>query len=260
MHNLVTTIVANATLVLLGHGDSLLGWSTAWNVPSLGNSLAISSEPAPCSNLSYFNVSYNFTSNLTNEEALELDPFYATATLTVPNVTALTFHAYNPSTVGVQVIFTATDSSGKVHGTYPRIPPGWTAFSFPLNESTWTPAGAPWVLPLTQISLGPTRVPPFATDVGWLGFADIALETAAPPSAVHVPVSFFLSQPAQDTGGVLVAGEGAGPLPLGALVTNRLPVACDVTVSVQLRNSTGPMGEGASSHSRLGLWKRPPRE
>ena len=89
---------ANTSLVLLGHGNSLLGWSSAWNVPSLGNGLSVTTLPAPCSNLPFFNVSFNFTSGVTGSEALELDPLYAADLLAVPNATALSFYAFNPST------------------------------------------------------------------------------------------------------------------------------------------------------------------
>lgn len=241
----MTLLSAINTTILLGHGNSLFGWGSAWNIPSPGNGLSVTSISAPSSGLPFFNVSYNFTSGVTSTEFLQLDPYYATALLDAPNATALSLYTFNPSPTVLQIIVTATDSAGKNHGTYPRLASGWSQWTLPFATSgLWTPVGVPWVLPLTQITIGPARAPPFATDVGWLGVADVALGISAPPENVHVPITFFLSQPAQDTGGILVAGQQVTPLQLGALLSNRLPTECNVTAAVQLRNSTGSFGEG----------------
>jgi hypothetical protein len=240
------------TEVLLGHGDSLLGWTTAWNVPSIGNAVAVSSTPAPCSGLPFFNVSFNFTSGVTMTEWLTLDPFYAAALLDAPNASALSFFALNPGAERIQVVVTAMDAAGVSHGSYPSLSPGWSNWTLPFlpgdNASSWLPKGAAWTFPLQQIALGPARAPPFPSDAGWAGFADISLTLDAPPSAVALPISFFLSLPSPDTGGILVAGgleDSPGPFPLGALLSNRLSVPCNVSAIVQQQNSTGAMGEGA---------------
>ena len=64
---------AAASAVLLGRGNSMVGWTHAWNTPSPGNSLSVSEhELAPWSGLPFFNISYNFTGAATNDEWLTL--------------------------------------------------------------------------------------------------------------------------------------------------------------------------------------------
>ena len=50
-------------------------------------------------------------------------------------------------------------------------------------------------------------------------------------------------QPLPETSGVAVAGT-EGTVAVGVRAINRLPVPCTANVTVEARNSTGPMGEG----------------
>ena len=239
-----------ASSLLLGSGESLLGWSESWHMPSPGNSLSISTDVSPWGR-PYFNVSFNFTSGVTTTEWLTLDPLFASSLLDAPGASGLSFLVLNPGTSPVQFVATVTDAAGKVHGAYPRVVSGWANVSLAFSSPQWQPPSAPWPwpLPLTQVSLGPVRSSPAGVaDAGWLGVADVALQLSAPPpaGAVALPVAFLLSQPAAATGGVLVAGGGEdapGALPLGALLVNRLPTPCSVSAAVQARGSGGPMAD-----------------
>ena len=239
------------TSVLLGRGDTLAGFATAWNVPSPGNTLSISTTVAPWSGLPFFNISYNFVSGATGDEWLTLDPTLAARLLAAPNASFLCFSAFNPNPANrTSITVAVTDAAQRAHGANIYIPAGgWHNFSLPLSAAgPWWPANASWLLPLQQLSLGPSRAPPFAADFGSLGLADLHLLVDAPPAAVPAPISWLLLQPGAATGGVLVAGapdDGGAPALLGAHIANRLPVPCAVDAVVEVRNATGPMGEGA---------------
>jgi len=233
--------------ILLGRGDSLVGWTTAWNTPSPGNSLALSAAPTPWSSLPFFNVSFNFISGATGDEFLTPTAAAAPALLGgVPGALGLSFAGFNPSaTARLGLLATVTDAAGKAHGTGVELAPGgWKNYSIAFSSAAWWPAGAAWALPLATFTLGPARSPPFASDAGWFGLADIALVASPPaPGAVGAPVSWDLVQPAPATGGVLAAGDA--PAAVGAFIANRLPTPCAVDARVERRNATGPMGEGA---------------
>jgi hypothetical protein len=240
---------SSQTSVLLGRGNSLLGWSTAWNTPSLGNSLSISigGAVAPWSSLPFFNISYNFTSNVTNNEWLTLDPSYAATLLAADGAQNLTFSVFNPTPARLSIMVTVTDYVNKGHGTSLEIPSGWNNISIGFGPNApWWPANVTFALPLLQLTIGPTRTPPYPTDIGWVGIADVALIVTAQPADVPSPLAWYLSQPLPETGGVVQAGSSNYTLHLGVFFMNRLPVSCSVDAIVEMRNATGPMGEGAS--------------
>ena len=57
--------------VLVGRGDTLLGWTTTFNIPSPGNGYALSvGATVPWSVLPFLNISYNFVDGTTNTEML----------------------------------------------------------------------------------------------------------------------------------------------------------------------------------------------
>ncbi len=238
--------------VLVGRGDTLLGFTTTFNTPSPGNALALAVGAAvPWSALPFFNLSYNFVSGATTSEMLTPRAALAPALVGgVPGALGLAFAAFNPSAAArASVLVTATDAAGRTHGTSVELAPGWGNYSLPFAAAArWWPANASWALPLSTLAIGPARSPPFASDAGWVGVADVAIVAAPPaPGAVPAPVAWLLAQPAPATGGVLVAGPGSADAPaaLGAYYANRLPTPCAVDLRVERRNATGPMGEGA---------------
>ena len=247
-----------ASAVLLGRGNSMVGWTHAWNTPSPGNSLSVSeSEVAPWSGLAFFNISYNFTGVITNDEWLTLgtDQGYVNTASGVPllavsGTVGVRFAAYNPRPVHTPIVVTVRDSAGKTYGSYPELAPNgtWANYSLSLrNTSIWMPSPTNLSLPLVAITVGPAKGQPAATDIGWMGVADIALMTEYPGTVpVAKPILWQLAQPetTRTTGGVLVARPHSPSVQIGAMLTNRLQHSCDIQAIVESRWASGVMGEG----------------
>lgn len=248
---LITGILAAATLaahataaptpVLIGRGDSLEEWAGQGSQTSL----TVSSSTVPWSGLPFLNFSYDFGSGGWQTTFGPVDA--STSVKTIPQQLNLTFAVYLPadSPAGTCVNVGVTGADGSSFGSCSSLASGWQSLSIALVTQSFWSNGNNLSLPIKGLSLGVSNHrAPGPGPAGWLGFADVAIVSAAQPGQIPAPVYHLLVQPLPATSGVLVAGSGAPPTKVGALVINRLPVACNATVIVEARNATGPMGEG----------------
>ena len=243
--------------VLLGRGNTLSGWLFA--SPGGASALTVSELTAPWSGLPFFNLTYDFS---LGGWAATISPDSA-AILAVPGATALCFSVFRPGAAGESMEVSLVDGSGTSRGSWPYLAsPGWTNLTLPFNASDWLPRanGSSLQLPLQGLSIGAGKGNE-QSSLGWLGLADVYLLTSAPPGSVPRPVVMGLVQPPGIGNGVLVAGaapQGSPAALLGVEVVNRLQAACAVNITVALRNSTGPMGEGewaaCAASTLLGPW------
>ena len=228
------------TRVLLGRGDTLAGWS--FSSPGLSSSLALSSTPAPWSGLPFFNLTYDFSEGGWQATISPED----SAALAVPGAIALCFSVFRPSAAPESMLVSVTDSTGANRGSWPYLTAaGWVNITLPLNASDWlphAPANGSLPLPLKALSIGAGKGNENAP-VGWLGLADIYILTSAPPGTIPLPISMTLLQPQGLGDGVIAAGNTSHQA-LGVTVVNRLQATCPASITVAMRNSTGPMGEG----------------
>lgn len=214
-----------------------------WKVTSGPANASLSTEPVPWSGLPYLNVSYN----LTNGYFAYVSPSSADAVSGVPDIIAISYSFYlPPGAPGTGADIAVTDGNGTGFGCNPWVyANGWNNFSIPLPNGTvqdkmWWPAGREMVQPLKSISFGVAKHVP---NVGWFGLADVALVTSRAPGSIPDSVVMALLQPRPDVAGVLVAGGAVDPpAALGVVVTNRLRVPCSVSLALEMRNASGPMG------------------
>jgi hypothetical protein len=243
---------ALTTDVLVGRGDTLAPFSM-----DSGGKLALSTAPAtvPWSGLPFLNLSYDFTNGGWGANLSPVDQKAAVAS--VPKQQALRFSAYLPAEFksqwagDAQVALSVTDSKGNKFGNGVAINPKgapkapyWMNFTVNLTQSSFWKTSEVFTLPITALSLGVSSNNK-ENKVGWVGLADIAMVSTAAPGDFGSPIFHDLVQPAPETAGVLVAGSSAElAAKIGSVVSNRLEADCDVTVEVQMKNTSGPMGEG----------------
>ena len=232
---------AASTPVLLARGDSLAGWT----IQGPG-ALSLSTDVTPWSGKKYFNISYDFEAG---GWQVAISPLEPTVALSVPGPLTLSFAVFTP--VGSESIIVSVEDSGWTsRGSWPYLASaGWHNVSLVLapNASDWLPrpAGDAMPLPLRSLSLG-AGSGNAAHKVGFMGLADIVITSSAAPGAIPNAVTMTLLQPAGDAGdGTLISGGGGAPVALGVAVLNRLPQACTAAVTVEARNASGPMGDGA---------------
>ena len=245
--------------VLLGRGQTQSGWTFA--SPGGASSLAQSAATAtvPWSGLPFFNITYDFSLGGWEATISPEDP----SILAVPGATALCFSVFRPGPDAESMVVSLVDAQGANRGTWPYLAtPGWSNLTLPFYASDWLPRanGTTLPLPLKGLALGAGKGNEHSA-LGWLGLADLYLLTSAPPGGVPHPVVMDLVQPAGVGDGVLVAGAAppSAPAPLlGVEIVNRLQADCAVNITVALRNSTGPMGEGewvtCAGSALLGPW------
>lgn len=244
--------------VLLGRGNTLSGWT--FGSPGGNSSLTLSNDTTvPWSGLAYLNVTYDFTPGgwqavITPEDGSTLD---------IPGAAALCFSVFRPGPDGESMLVQLLDATGANRGSWPYLTaPGWNNLTLSFNSSDWLPRanGTQIPLPLKGLSIGAGKGNEHGL-VGWLGIADVYLLTTAPPGGVPHPVVMDLVQPPGIGDGVVVGGGAPGlpPTLLGVEVVNRLQVDCPVDITVALRKSTGPMGEGewatCTQTTLLGPWE-----
>ena len=226
------------TPVLIGRGDVL----SLWKVTSGPANLTSSTDAAPWSGLTYLNMSYNLTSGYN----AMVSPSSPDAISGVPDVVAVSFSFFlPPGAPETGAYVSVTDNNGTGFGCNPWLySNGWTNMSIPLPNGTsqdkvWWPVGKKMALPLKEMSFGVAKHAPF---VGWFGLADAALVSSRAPGDIPQAVTLALLQPRPDVAGVLVSGSDEPAAALGVEVTNKLRVPCAVTVAVEMRNASGPMG------------------
>ena len=186
----------------------------------------------PWSGLAFLNLSFSFADPGTWQVNLATD--FAPGALDVPLPVALLLSVYKPAAAGYdQAVVNVEDAGYRNFGAWPQLADGWTNLTILLaslgNVS----------LPLRSVSFGPNRID---NRTGWLGFADLAIVSAAAPGDVPQAIIVTALDVAPATHGVLVAGGNEGPALVGVVVANRLARPCAATVEVALLNSTGVMG------------------
>jgi hypothetical protein len=258
MRSLHAFLIAGALAeqrVLLGRGSTLAGWT----LPSPPSSLSLSTDLAPWSNLPYFNISYNFSGGEWQAAISPADE----DDLDIPGLLSLSFSVYSP-VAGQSMLVSLQDAGYAQRGAWPYLATvGWQNITLSFNSSSWLPKapGPNLPFPLRGLSIGAGRGNEKGS-VGWLGLADISLTTSAAAGEIAHPIVVTLQQPSGLGGGLAVAGSP--PLQLGVLALNRLQQPCPSTsISVQLRNYTGPMGNGGewtlcASTASLDPWESLP--
>ena len=227
------------TSVLIGRGDSLAPFSA--NNPSQCK-LQLSTDVTPFSSLPYLNVSFDFERGGWNC-GVQPSSDSMSAFAAVPQQLNISFSVFNPtgsSNSGLNIGLEDSTGNNFGQGWYlPSGSQGWQNISIALKTESFWSNGRNLTLPLKTMSLSISNN---KNNNGWIGLADVAIISGAAPGSISDPLLHLLNQPRPDTNGVV--GSGDGLINLGSIVVNRLPVPCTATVRVEMRNSTGPMGQG----------------
>jgi hypothetical protein len=247
---LFTTTVAHSaaqvTPILIGRGDSLLPFSI--NNPSQCSFQLSQNDITPWSRLSYMNISFDFQNGGWNcgfqPSSEAMSAFAAT-----PEQINISFAVYNPkgsSNTGLQIGVEDSTSTNFGQGWYLPSGQGWQNISLELSTKSFWSNGHNMTLPLKSISFSISNN---KNNNGWIGIADLTILSGASPGSISDPLLHMLNQPRPDTNGVVVQGDGI--IILGSVIMNRMPVPCTAIVRVEMRNSTGSMGQ---SDNGFGSW------
>jgi len=238
-YSCLSFVSALETPVLIGRGDTLSPFSVS--NPSQCKLQLSSEDVTPWSSLPYLNISFDFQSGGWNCGVQPSSDTLKAFTL-VPQQINISFAVFNPkgsSNSGINI--GVEDSSGNNFGQGWYLPSGegWQNITIALKTESFWSNGRNLTLPLKTMSLSISNN---KNNNGWIGIADLAIISSASPGSISVPLLHMLNQPRPDTNGVVNTGDGI--VNLGSILVNRLPVPCSVIARVEMRNSTGPMGQG----------------